>query len=232
MTQCVGLNSWWHFFAISLVFSSHHQHLTHPEPCIPLCVCHASENSPNLPPILNLLPLTYYNVHILRRQGDLLLWRVAGHLNPECDLALKMLHWRYAAAIQKLRNWRKFYLLINKAIHGVTEINTMLKIENWVPRTWPNVKSHNLISGIKSEDTYGYVPDYTQPLTCNGCHIGFTLIRSDRVCLNILLDNKNPWYRHWNRLPMLLGSKTTGHLIFWRLCLFILNRVIIKMING
>ena len=50
-------NSWWHFFVISLVFWSDHQHLTHPEPSIPLCVCHASENSPNLPPILNWLPL-------------------------------------------------------------------------------------------------------------------------------------------------------------------------------
>ena len=47
------------FFAISLVFWSNHQHLTHPKPCIPLCVCHASKNSPNLPPILNRLPLTY-----------------------------------------------------------------------------------------------------------------------------------------------------------------------------
>ena len=50
----------------------------------------------------------------------------------------------------------------------------MLKIENIVPRNWRNVKTHNLISGIKSEDTYGYVPDYTKPLTCIGCHIGFT----------------------------------------------------------
>ena len=38
------------------------------------------------------------------------------------------------------------YFLINKAIHGVTEINTMLKIENVVPRNWRNVKTHNLIS--------------------------------------------------------------------------------------
>ena len=28
----------------------------------------------------------------------------------------------------------KFYFLVNKAIHGVTEIYTMLKIENLVPR--------------------------------------------------------------------------------------------------
>ena len=104
----------------------------------------------------------------------------------------------------------------------------MFKIENLVPRNWRNVKTHNLISTIKSEDTYGYVPDYTKPLTCIGCHIGFILIRSDRVWLNILLDNKNPRYRHWNRLPMLLASKTTGYLIFWRLCQFILIRVIMK----
>ena len=38
------------------------------------------------------------------------------------------------------------YFLIKKAIHGVTEINTMLKIENLVPRNWQNVKTHNLIS--------------------------------------------------------------------------------------
>ena len=53
---------WWHsvlvlivddiFLAISPVFWSKHQHLTHPEPSIPLCVCHASENSPNVPLIL------------------------------------------------------------------------------------------------------------------------------------------------------------------------------------
>ena len=53
VTQCVGLNSWWQFFAIFLIFWSNHQHLTHIEPSIPLCVCHASENSPNLPQILN-----------------------------------------------------------------------------------------------------------------------------------------------------------------------------------
>ena len=78
------------------------------------------------------------------------------------------------------------------------------------------MKTHNLISGIKSEDTYGYVPDYTKPLICIGCHIGFIFIRSDRVWLNILLDKKNGRYRHWNRLPMLLGSKTTGYLILYR----------------
>ena len=59
MTQCVGLNSWWHFFAISPVFWSNHQHLTHPKPPIPLCIFHASENSPNVPLILNWLPLTW-----------------------------------------------------------------------------------------------------------------------------------------------------------------------------
>ena len=32
---------------------------------------------------------------------------VAGHLNPECDFVLKMSHWRYAVAIQNLRNWHK-----------------------------------------------------------------------------------------------------------------------------
>ena len=79
-------------------------------------------------------------------------------------------------------------------------------------------ETHNLTSGIKSEDTYGYVLDYTKPLTCIGCHIRFIFISSDRVWLNILLDNKNRRYRHWNRLPMLLCSKTTGYLIFWRLC--------------
>ena len=60
------------------------------------------------------------------------------------------------------------YFLISKAIHGVTEINTKLKIENLVLRNRRNVKTHNLISGIKSEGTYGYVPDYTNPLTCIG----------------------------------------------------------------
>ena len=57
----------------------------------------------------------------------------------------------------------------------------MLKIENVVPRNRRNVKTHNLISGIQSEDTYGYVSDYTKPLTCTGCHIGFIFIKSDRV---------------------------------------------------
>ena len=85
------------------------------------------------------------------------------------------------------------------------------------PRNWRNVKTHNLISGIKSEDTYGYVPDYTKPLTCIGCHIGFIFVRSGRVWLNIPLDFKYPRYRHQTCLPMLLCSKTTGYLIFWRL---------------
>ena len=39
-------------------------------------------------------------------KGHLLFWRVAGHLNPQSDLVLNMLHWRYAAAFQNLRNWR------------------------------------------------------------------------------------------------------------------------------
>ena len=43
-------------------------------------------------------------------------------------------------------------------------------------------------------------------------------IRSDRVWLSSLLDSKNSRYRHRNRLLMLLGSKTAGYLIFWRLC--------------
>ena len=66
----------------------------------------------------------------------------------------------------------------------------MLKIEHLVPRNWRNVETHNLNSDIKSEDTYGYVPDYTKPLTCISCHIGFIFIMSDRVWLNTLLDNK------------------------------------------
>ena len=68
---------------------------------------------------------------------------------------------------------KNIFSLIRQLIHGVTEINTMLKIENLVPRNWRNVKTNKLISGIKSEDTYGYVPDYTKPLTCIGYHIGF-----------------------------------------------------------
>ena len=123
--------------------------------------------------------LVQYNAHVLGWQGHLLLRRVAGHLNSECDLVLKKSHRRYAVAIQNLRNWRKNLFVINKAIHDVTEINTMLKIGNLVPRNWRNVKTHNLICGIKSEDTYGYVPDYTKPVTCIGCHIGFIFVRSD-----------------------------------------------------
>ena len=59
----------------------------------------------------------------------------------------------------------KINFLFNKAIHGVTEINTMLKIEKkkLVPQNWRNVKTHNLISGIKSEDTYRYALDYIKP---------------------------------------------------------------------
>ena len=58
------LSHWWHcllvliidgIFLISLVFWSDHQHLTHPESSIPLCVCHASENSPNLPTDIELI---------------------------------------------------------------------------------------------------------------------------------------------------------------------------------
>ena len=92
-----------------------------------------------------------------------------------------MSHWRYAVAIQNLGNWCINYL---------------------VPRNWRNVKTHNLISGMKSEDTYGYVPDYTKPLTSIGCHIGFIFIRSYHVWMNTLLDNKNPRYRHRSRLPV------------------------------
>ena len=87
------------------------------------------------------------------------------------DVALKI-----CSSYSELKELMKKIIcsLIRQLIHGVTEINTMLKIENIVPRNWRNVKTHNLISGIKSEDTYGYVPDYTKPLTCIGCHIGFT----------------------------------------------------------
>ena len=52
----------------------------------------------------------------------------------------------------------------------------MLKIENLVPQNWRNVKTHNLISGIKSEDTYGYVPDYTKHLTCIGATLDLFLL--------------------------------------------------------
>ena len=167
-------------------------------------------------------------MHILERQAHLLLWRVAGHLNPGSDLPLKMSHWRYAVAIQNLRNWRKVYFRIIETIHGATWINTMLKIQNLVPRNWWNVKTRNLISAIKSEDTYGYVPDYTKLLTCIGYHIGFTLIRSACVWSNILLHNKTPMYRYRNRFPILFGSKTAGYLIFRWLCKFMLIRVIMK----
>ena len=53
-----------------------------------------------------------------------------------CDLVLKMSHWRYAVAIQNLRNSRKMDSLINKVICDVTEMYTMLKIQNIVPRNW------------------------------------------------------------------------------------------------
>ena len=128
------------------------------------------------------------------------------------DVALKICS-SYAELKELMQKKIFSNIFLNKAIHGVTEINEMLKIENLVPRNWQNVKTHNLISGIKCEDTYGYVPDYTKPLTCIGCHIIFIFIRSGCVWLNILLDKKNRMYRHWNRIPMLLGSKTTGYLI-------------------
>ena len=107
---------------------------------------------------------------------------------------------------------QKIHFLNDNAIHGATEINTTLKIENLVPRNWRNMKTHNLISGVKSEDTYKYFLDYTKPLTCIGCHIGFIFIRSDRVWLNILLDNKNPRFRHQNRclVPRLLDTLYFG----------------------
>ena len=63
------------------------------------------------------------------------------------------------SSYSELEELTQKYFIINKAIHGVTEIKAMLKIDNLVPRYWRNVKTHNLISGIKSEDTYGYVPD-------------------------------------------------------------------------
>ena len=106
------------------------------------------------------------------------------------------------------------FFLNYKAIHGVTEIYRMLKIESLIPHNWRNMKTHNLISGIKSEDTCGYIPDYTKPLTSIGCHIGLIFIWSDSVWLNTLLDNKNPRYRHRIRFPMLLGSKTAEYLVF------------------
>ena len=58
VTQCVGPNSWWQFLcnipSILIQSSTSNSH----EPSIPLCICHAPGNSPNLPPILNWLPLT------------------------------------------------------------------------------------------------------------------------------------------------------------------------------
>ena len=106
-------------------------------------------------------------------------------------LGTKYVALKICSSYSELKELTQKYFLINKAIHGVTKINQMLKIENLELRNWRNVKTHNLISGIKSEDTYGYVPDYTKPLTCIGCHIGFISIRSDCVWLNILLDKKN-----------------------------------------
>ena len=88
------------------------------------------------------------------------------------NVALKI--WSSYSELKKID--ANIHFLINKAIHGVTEINTMLKIENLVPQNWRNVKTHNLVSGIKSEDTYRYVLDYTKPLTYIGCHIGFFLL--------------------------------------------------------
>ena len=121
--------------------------------------------------------------------------------------------------ITQFQDMTQHMQIINIVIHMPYQPHgRKCQIENLVPRNWRNVKIHDLISGIKSKDTYGYAPDYTKPLTCIGCHIGFISIRSDRVWLNILLGNKNPSYRHWYRLSMLIGSKTTGYLLFWRLC--------------
>ena len=70
------------------------------------------------------------------------------------------------------------YFLITKAIHDVTEINTMLKIENLVPRNWPNVKTHNLIFVIKSEDMFLIIPNispHTFPVTLDLFLLGVTV---------------------------------------------------------
>ena len=75
----------------------------------------------------------------------------------------------------------KFYFLINNAIYGVTKINTLLKIQNLAPGYRRDLKTHNLISAIKSEGTYRYVQYDTKLLTCIGCHIGIISIRSDRT---------------------------------------------------
>ena len=57
------------------------------------------------------------------------------------DAALKI-----CSSYSELKELMQKYFLINKAIHGVTEINAMLKIENLVPRNWRNVKTHNLMA--------------------------------------------------------------------------------------
>ena len=45
--QCVGPNSWWQFFCNIPSIMIQSSASNSPEPSIPLCVCHASENSPN-----------------------------------------------------------------------------------------------------------------------------------------------------------------------------------------
>ena len=47
------------------------------------------------------------------------------------DVALKI--WSSYSQLKELMH--NFSFLINKAIHGVTEINTLLKIQNLVPLT-------------------------------------------------------------------------------------------------
>ena len=161
------------FFAISLVFWSNHQHLTHPEPCILLCLPCLWEQ-PKFATDTELIttdlvqcayPQTTRSSAALESSRPSESWMWLGTK----DVALKI-----CSNYSELD--AKFYFLINKAIHGVTKNNAMLKIENLVPRNWRNVKTHNLICGIKSEDTYRYVPDYTKTLTCIVCHIGLLLV--------------------------------------------------------
>ena len=78
------------------------------------------------------------------------------------DGALKI-----CSSFSELKNWHKTYFLINKATHGVTVIITVLKIENLVSRNWRNVKTHHLISGIKSEiliDMFLIIPNLSHAL--------------------------------------------------------------------
>ena len=73
----------------------------------------------------------------------------------------------------------------------------------WRPHTLPMTKCENSYSHLWHKIwRYLCICSYAKPLTCIGCHIGFIFIRSDRIWLNILLDSKNPRYRHPNRLPM------------------------------